>query len=60
MFKVCGIEAGFLPAPLVVQDRNAHNLQKDFNSEEPLYTQTEALVASLVEWVAEQGGGHRR
>ena len=36
--------------PWVTQRRNAHNYLADFNSEQPLYQQSGALVRALLEW----------
>ena len=40
--------------PRIFHDRNAHNYQLDFNSEQPLYTTAEALVSWLS--VRQRGG----
>ncbi|XP_061179250.1 uncharacterized protein LOC133187875 isoform X2 [Saccostrea echinata] len=45
-----GLHVGFLPRPLVDQDRNVHNYNGDFQSEIPLYTQTTAFISTLESW----------
>lgn len=37
-------------SPTVVQERNAHNYMKDFESEKQLYSQANVLVAYLAKW----------
>ena len=39
--------------PWVVQYRNPHNYMGDFNSEVPLYQQTDELIRVLLEWKGE-------
>ena len=48
LFKRIGVSLGFLPRPIVVQDRNPHSNEADFNAEIPLYTKSSALVSHLV------------
>ena len=50
LFGLCGLHLGFLPRPLVVQDRNVHTVEGDFDSEIPLYKKTRALVQVISEW----------
>ncbi|XP_062599233.1 uncharacterized protein LOC134260708 [Saccostrea cucullata] len=45
-----GLHVGFLPRPLVDQDRNVHNYEGDFKSEIPLYIQTSSFVSVLESW----------
>lgn len=45
------IRVGFLPRPLVTQDRNEHALKKDFNAETALYKKTESLLDLLRRWM---------
>ena len=47
-FKSIGVDLGFLPRPLVVQDRNPHSNEADFNAEIPLYTKSSALISYLL------------
>ena len=47
LFPMCQLNVGFLPRPVVVQERNPHNFMADFNAEQDLYTK----VASLLERV---------
>lgn len=49
LFKSIGLSVGFLPRPLVVQDRNIHSYAADFEAEMPLYIQSSALVRHLVD-----------
>ena len=44
IFKKLGLALGFLPRPLVVQDRNPHSYMADFEAELPLYLQSKALA----------------
>ena len=44
------LSVGFLPRPLVVQDRNIHSYEADFQAEQDLYFKAGALVDFLVEW----------
>ena len=48
LFKRIGVDLGFLPRPLVVQDRNPHSYEADFNAEIPLYTKSSALISHLL------------
>ena len=48
LFKRIGVHLGFLPRPLVVQDRNPHSYEADFNAEIPLYTKSSALISYLL------------
>ncbi|XP_052223025.1 uncharacterized protein LOC127838925 [Dreissena polymorpha] len=50
LLSLHNITIGFLPRPIVDQDRNDHSLLADLESEIALYTQTNALVAFLDEW----------
>ena len=38
LFRRIGVDFGFLPRPIVVQDRNVHSYEADFQAEIPLYT----------------------
>ena len=49
LFPRIQASAGFLPRPIVVQDRNPHSYEADFNAEIPLYTQANKLVSYLME-----------
>lgn len=49
LFKRIGIHLGFLPRPIVVQDRNPHSYEADFNAEIPLYTKSSFLVSYLIQ-----------
>ena len=56
IFKKLGLSLGFLPRPLVVQDRNPHSYTADFEAELPLYLKSSALaklVTSQTEFKAE-------
>ena len=46
-FKYLDLNLGFLPRPLVTQDRNPHSYLADFQAELPLYTKTSKLVEFL-------------
>ena len=46
-FKYLNLNLGFLPRPLVSQDRNPHSYLADFQAELPLYTKTSKLVEFL-------------
>ena len=50
LLSIFGIHIGFLPRPLVDQDRNPHSYEDDFNSELQLYVQTKSLVQHLDRW----------
>ena len=47
LFRTLGLSLGFLPRPLVVQERNPHSYLADFDAEIPLYKKSGAL-ANLV------------
>jgi STELLO glycosyltransferases len=47
LFKTLGLAVGFLPRPLVVQQRNPHSYEADFTAELPLYLQGSVLVPIL-------------
>jgi len=49
LFKRLGLHLGFLPRPVVVQDRNPHSYEGDFNAEIPLYTKSSFLVSYLTQ-----------
>jgi len=51
LFSLFGLHVGFLPRPLVTQDRNKHSLDADFEAEIPLYIKSKALVTFLASWV---------
>ncbi len=44
LFQHLGLSIGFMPRPLVSQDRNPHSVAADFEAELPLYLKTGALV----------------
>ena len=48
LFKSIGVELGFLPRPVVVQDRNPHSYLADFDAEIPLYEKSSVLVSYLL------------
>jgi hypothetical protein len=48
LFKRIGVDFGFLPRPIVVQDRNPHSYEADFQAEIPLYTKGSALISYLL------------
>ena len=48
LFKKIGVELGFLPRPIVVQDRNPHSYLADFDAEIPLYEKSSVLVSYLL------------
>ena len=48
LFKKVGVELGFLPRPVVVQDRNPHSYLADFDAEIPLYEKSSVLVSYLL------------
>ena len=48
LFPRVQASVGFLPRPIVVQDRNLHSYEADFNAEIPLYTRSARLVSYLV------------
>ena len=49
LFPRIQASVGFLPRPIVVQDRNPHSYEADFKAEIPLYTQANKLVSYLME-----------
>ena len=49
LFKRIGVDLGFLPRPIVVQDRNPHSYEADFDAEIPLYTKSSALISYLLD-----------
>ena len=49
LFKRLGLHLGFLPRPIVVQDRNPHSYEADFNAEIPLYTKSSFLISYLAD-----------
>ena len=49
LFPSCNLELGFLPRPIVVQERNPHNLMADFDAELDLYTKSQALASKIEE-----------
>ena len=49
LFNPLGLSVGFLPRPLVVQERNPHSYEADFVAELPLYIQGHALVHHVAE-----------
>jgi hypothetical protein len=50
LFWDCGLSVGFSSRPLVVQDRNPHDLIKDLSAEDDLYKRGEQLVDFLSSW----------
>lgn len=44
------VDSNLFPRPLVVQDRNHHSNEADFEAEITLYTQTSALLGFLEQW----------
>ena len=50
LFWNTGLHLGFLPRPLVVQNRNDHNNLGDLNAEIDLYIKSEHLVDFLASW----------
>ncbi|TRY74942.1 hypothetical protein TCAL_16818 [Tigriopus californicus] len=50
LFRLCNLKIGFMRRPLVVQDRNPHSYEADFEAELPLYRQTDRLITFLDEW----------
>ena len=50
LFWDAGLKMGFLPRPLVVQDRNAHNNVADLEAEKDLYMKSKHLVEFLGQW----------
>ena len=48
LFAAIDVYLGFLPRPLVVQDRNFHSNEADFNAEIPLYRKSSFLTSYLV------------
>ena len=47
LFKYLNLHLGFLPRPLVSQDRNPHSYLADFQAELPLYSKTSKLIEFL-------------
>ena len=50
LFWDVGLRLGFAARPLVMQDRNSHNILGDLNAEEDLYQKSEFLVKFLISW----------
>jgi hypothetical protein len=50
LFWEADLKMGFLPKPLVVQDRNLHNLLGDLEAERDLYMKSKQLVKFLGQW----------
>ena len=50
LFWDAGLKMGFLPRPLVVQDRNVHNNVADLEAERDLYMKSKHLVEFLGQW----------
>ena len=50
LFWDAGLKMGFLPRPLVVQDRNVHSNIADLEAERDLYMKSKHLVEFLGEW----------
>ena len=50
LFWDAGLKMGFLPRPLVVQDRNVHSNIADLEAESDLYMKSKHLVEFLGEW----------
>ena len=48
LFKTIGVELGFLPRPIVMQDRNLHSYLGDLDGEIPLYERSGVLVSHLL------------
>ena len=48
LFKTIDVELGFLPRPIVVQDRNLHSYLGDLDGEIPLYERSGVLVSHLL------------
>ena len=53
LFWEADLKMGFLPQPLVVQDRNAHNILGDLEAERDLYMKSKHLVEFLGQWKGE-------
>lgn len=53
LFPKLGLHVGFLPRPIVVQDRNPHSYTADFEAELPLYLKSSALVKLTSGWSQE-------
>ena len=47
LFPLLDLSIGFLPRPLVVQDRNPHSYTADFEAELPLYLKSHTLGTSM-------------
>ena len=50
LFWDVGLQVGFLPRPVVVQDRNPHSNLGDLDAERDLYQKSEHLVEFLGKW----------
>ena len=50
LFWDVGLQVGFLPRPIVVQDRNPHSNLEDLDAERDLYQKSEHLVEFLGKW----------
>ena len=50
LFWDVGLQVGFLPRPIVVQDRNPHSNLGDLDAERDLYQKSEHLVEFLGKW----------
>lgn len=50
LFSLLGLHVGFMPRPLVHQNRNPHSYEADFQAEIPLYLKTSSLVEFLNSW----------
>ena len=50
VMRAAGLRVAFAAAPLVTQDRNAHNDLGDFSAEDKLYREASALIEWLREW----------
>ena len=48
IFPLCGLNVGFLPRPMVMQDRNPHSYLGDFQAELDLYLKADILVEYLL------------
>ena len=58
VFKHLGLALGFMPRPLVSQDRNPHSITADFEAELPLYLKSSALV-KLIKSLSEESSQHK-
>ena len=50
LFRDAGLRFGFTSRPLVVQNRNQHNIIADFDAEAHLYTRAKQLIKYLNAW----------